>query len=212
MATPAQIAANRLNARKSTGPRTEAGKSVARFNALKHSLDAESVIIPGEDPEAYQALFDAYHREWDPSTPTETFHVETMIRADWTRIRLRRVEAQLHRTLLAESSGDLAAALLSESPAAKLLLRIQRQIAALERTWRTAQNELRRLYRDQEAERAHSFERKIAAIDHELIQMERQLGSFPPPAPRVDPAPAAAPSSAVSTPPLTASPSNPASA
>ena len=106
MATPAQIAANRANALKSTGPRTPEGKAASRFNAMKHTLDAESVILPGEDPAAYQALIDAYHRDWDPQTPNETFHVETMIRSDWTRARLRRVEASLQRTLLTESSGD----------------------------------------------------------------------------------------------------------
>jgi hypothetical protein len=50
MATPAQIAANRANAQKSTGPRTAEGKAASRLNALKHGLDAESLIIPGEDP------------------------------------------------------------------------------------------------------------------------------------------------------------------
>ena len=54
-----------------------------------------------------------------------------MLRADWQKRRLLRVEADLHRTLLAETPGaSLAAALLSDSPAAKLLARVQRQIAA----------------------------------------------------------------------------------
>ena len=35
MATPAQIAANRLNAAQSTGPRTAEGKSASRLNALR---------------------------------------------------------------------------------------------------------------------------------------------------------------------------------
>ena len=34
--TPARIEANRRNARKSTGPRTERGKAQVRFNALKN--------------------------------------------------------------------------------------------------------------------------------------------------------------------------------
>jgi hypothetical protein len=37
MATAKQLQANRSNAQKSTGPKTEAGKSTARFNALKHA-------------------------------------------------------------------------------------------------------------------------------------------------------------------------------
>ena len=83
MATPAQLTANRANAQKSTGPRSAEGKSASRFNALKHGLDAQSVIIPGEDPAAYDALAADYRAEWQPTTPSDNFHVDTMIRADW---------------------------------------------------------------------------------------------------------------------------------
>ena len=38
MATPAQIAANTANAQRSTGPRTEAGKSITSQNATTHGL------------------------------------------------------------------------------------------------------------------------------------------------------------------------------
>lgn len=56
MPTPKQIAANRRNAKKSTGPRTPAGKSNVRLNALKHGLTAQSVVLPFEDADAYEAL------------------------------------------------------------------------------------------------------------------------------------------------------------
>ena len=49
MASQAQIEANRKNAKKSTGPKSENEKSVAKLNAVKHGLTAEHVIIPGED-------------------------------------------------------------------------------------------------------------------------------------------------------------------
>jgi hypothetical protein len=145
MATPAQITANRANAQKSTGPRSVEGKSVSRFNALKRGIDAASLVIPGEDPADYDALADHYLQEFRPQSPSESFHVDTMLRADWQKGRLQRVEAELFRTVLAESPGNsLAAVLLAESPAAKLLVRVQRQIAAFERTWYRANTELRR--------------------------------------------------------------------
>ncbi len=145
MATPAQIAANRANAQKSTGPRSVEGKSASRFNALKHGIDAASIVIPGEDPADYHSLAADYRDEFQPQSPSESFHVETMLRADWQKRRLQRVEADLYRTILAEAPGaSLAAALLSDSPAAKLLARTQRQIAAFERTWHRANTELRR--------------------------------------------------------------------
>ena len=56
MTSQKQIAANRRNAAKSTGPKTAEGKQVTRLNALKHGLQAEHVVIPGEDPEEFEAL------------------------------------------------------------------------------------------------------------------------------------------------------------
>jgi hypothetical protein len=48
MATPSQIEANRANARRSTGPRTAAGKARSSHNALQHGLRANSALLPGE--------------------------------------------------------------------------------------------------------------------------------------------------------------------
>ena len=45
----ARINANRLNALRSTGPRTPEGKAIARGNALTHGLTGQGVVIPGED-------------------------------------------------------------------------------------------------------------------------------------------------------------------
>ena len=58
MATDAQINANRQNSRKSTGPRTEAGRNRSRFNAVKHGFRAEKAILPDEDPAALQERLD----------------------------------------------------------------------------------------------------------------------------------------------------------
>ena len=56
MASRRQIAANRRNARKSTGPRTSAGKLRSRSNALKHGLTAETVITVFENPKDYASI------------------------------------------------------------------------------------------------------------------------------------------------------------
>ena len=63
MSSIKQQQANRLNAQKSTGPRTLQGKAVSRFDALKTGMDAESQIIPGEDPAAFQKLTEEYHQQ-----------------------------------------------------------------------------------------------------------------------------------------------------
>ena len=48
MVTERQILANRLNALRSTGPRTAEGKAVTRANALKHGLAART-LLPAQD-------------------------------------------------------------------------------------------------------------------------------------------------------------------
>ena len=61
-ATPAQRAANRLNAAKSTGPKSVEGKETARRNSLKHGLTGAGVVIPGED-EGEVAIREAAFRD-----------------------------------------------------------------------------------------------------------------------------------------------------
>jgi hypothetical protein len=56
MTTLKQIAANRRNAAKSTGPTTEEGKQRSRCNALRHGLTAETVICTLEHVEDYRAF------------------------------------------------------------------------------------------------------------------------------------------------------------
>jgi len=146
MATPAQLSANRANAQRSTGPRSAEGKSVSRFNALKHGADAASITLPGENPAAYQALADAYDETYQPPTVIQRFLVDSMIRADWQKKRLQRLEDDLIRKLLADSpDASLLDVMMSDTPGARLLARTQRQIAARERAWFRAHRELVRL-------------------------------------------------------------------
>jgi hypothetical protein len=57
MTTERRRQANRANARKSTGPRTGAGKAIVRLNATKHGLRAGAVVIPGlESPAEWEAF------------------------------------------------------------------------------------------------------------------------------------------------------------
>jgi hypothetical protein len=48
MASAAQIAANRLNARKSTGPRTAAGKAISSRNAEKHGKFSRAPLVSSQ--------------------------------------------------------------------------------------------------------------------------------------------------------------------
>ena len=95
MATLQQIEANRLNAQKSTGPRSAQGKTAVRFNALKSGIDAQSQVIPGEDPAALALLAAEYYDRYQPATPEVRALVDTLVTAEWLQRRFRALEAQL---------------------------------------------------------------------------------------------------------------------
>src|SRR5258708_16169975 len=83
MSTINQIEANRLNAQKSTGPRTPEGKSVTRLNALKHGLFATDPIIQGEDPALFDALRDGLYRDFQPANTHDHVILAAMVPHAW---------------------------------------------------------------------------------------------------------------------------------
>jgi hypothetical protein len=155
MASPAQLHANRLNAQRSTGPRSEQGKAVSRFNALKYGLEARSRVIPGEDPAELETLAAGYHRQFHPAGPLEDYLVEAIVAADWNRRRYTRVEAQLYRMLMlaAPDAPDApAAAFAGDVTGAKILQSVFRQLASAERSFFRALAELRRAQKERKAD------------------------------------------------------------
>ena len=105
MATFNQFEANRLNAQKSTGPRTPAGKEASRFNALQHGIDARHTIIPGENQADLERLANEYQDQLRPETPVERYLVDTLISSDWLRRRLHRAQADLYHVLAVRAGG-----------------------------------------------------------------------------------------------------------
>ena len=85
-----QLYANRHNARKSTGPRTEEGKQHSRANAVRHGLTAETVIGALEDAEDYRAFEAAVIADYDAQSAVER---ELVLRLASRPLRLRRATA-----------------------------------------------------------------------------------------------------------------------
>jgi hypothetical protein len=95
MATRKQIEANRLNAQKSTGPRTPEGKAVSRLNALTTGIDAKWDAFTGEDKFALQDLAAEYDREYQPLGTAERVLVDQLVKSDWFLRRYRNIAANL---------------------------------------------------------------------------------------------------------------------
>src|SRR6516225_5004482 len=87
MSSYRQIDANRRNALRSTGPRTEAGKQQSRRNALRHGLTAETIIAALEDAEDYSAFEAAIIADYDAQSAVERELVLRLASLLW---RLRR--------------------------------------------------------------------------------------------------------------------------
>ncbi|MGB2863561.1 MAG: hypothetical protein WBC05_09580 [Sedimentisphaerales bacterium] len=96
MATTAQILANRLNSKQSTGPQTDEGKAVVSQNAVKHGLFAAEAVITGENPADYEAYHDQFLAEWKPVGMVESMLAERIVSLAW---RLRRAERMQNQAI-----------------------------------------------------------------------------------------------------------------
>ena len=88
MASNRQIEANRENAKKSTGPKTDDGKARSRWNSRKHGLTAEVLVLRDEAADDFSELREALAEQYDPQTVMECELVDRMAGIVW---RLRRV-------------------------------------------------------------------------------------------------------------------------
>jgi hypothetical protein len=106
MSTESQLLANRLNAQKSTGPRTIEGKAVASQNSVKHGLLAEQDVISSES----EADFDQYRQqlldELSPVSPMESILAERIVTLSWRLKRVCRFQNQAIDTLNSDQTND----------------------------------------------------------------------------------------------------------
>ena len=90
-----QLEANRLNALRSTGPRTDVGKGRSRLNAVRHGLTAETVIPNLEDPEDYQAFETTIIADYCAETAVARELVLRLASLLWRLRRATAIETQL---------------------------------------------------------------------------------------------------------------------
>ena len=88
--SPEQLASNRRNAQKSTGPRTPEGKSRVRANAVKHGLSGEGLALPVEDAAEVERRFRALGDDLRPVGERERLLAH---RAAFLSVRLDRCAA-----------------------------------------------------------------------------------------------------------------------
>ena len=91
------MAANRANAQKSTGPRTEAGKRRSRYNAVVHGATASLSVLPGEDPRVVKRFIDRVYEDLRPRGQAEAVLVDQYASVAWKLRRLGAAERAVTR-------------------------------------------------------------------------------------------------------------------
>ena len=86
---------SRLNALKSTGPRTPDGKRASSLNASTHGAYAASIVLPGEKLEDYDAMIEAHFLQYNPDSLIARSLVSQMATTLWRLNRMAPAEGSL---------------------------------------------------------------------------------------------------------------------
>jgi len=109
MSSEARIVANRLNAQKSTGPRTAEGKAAVSQNAVKHGLSAQCDVIRGEDQEEFAVYREEMFWELNSMGVLQSRLAERIVSLAWRLRRAERLQNEAFDALLTkETSSPLA--------------------------------------------------------------------------------------------------------
>ncbi len=120
-----KLRANRLNSEKSTGPKTDAGKTRSRANSVKHGLSGEGVVVTSEDAAAIARRAEVWRVEYQLDSPTKEWEFEQMVvnsvRVDQCQARERamRDDDVCRALFLWEIDQEAAAAVLGDRLARK---------------------------------------------------------------------------------------------
>lgn len=160
-----RIEANRLNAQRSTGPRTDTGKLASSRNALKHGLSTGTMLIPGEDASEFETLRDTLRREHQPADATEQILVDQLAQSHWLLQRAIRFQ---NECFTAEGVDERRLAL------------FLRYGSAHERAFHKALNALLRLKKERRKAVAPPAKHRPAPEDGFVSQNESSRSATPP--------------------------------
>ena len=100
------VAANRENAKKSTGPKTESAKSNLKYHAVKHGLLTKALLLRNQkEEEEFQELADKLESYFKPRNVVEEMLVEDIAVSWW---KLKTVQDLLIKDLRARQKTSEA--------------------------------------------------------------------------------------------------------
>jgi hypothetical protein len=107
----AKLAANRANAKLSTGPSSAEGRAKSSMNAVKTGLTSRSVLLSSDDVPAYQQHLDRHVKQFAPTNDQEKSLVHSIADTEWRLLRIVPLEASIWavaRIKLAELYPDIS--------------------------------------------------------------------------------------------------------
>jgi septum formation inhibitor MinC len=137
-----QHEANCQNAQQSSGPKTPEGKAAVRLNALTHGLRARSTLISTEKPEEYDQLWNGLLADFHPQNRTELLYLETACTSQWLLARVAKSEKRIYEDLQIEFDEKYF----------RLLAIVAKQRAQLERSFRTAIQDLKQAQKERQSQ------------------------------------------------------------
>ena len=154
------------------------GKAASSQNALKTGIDAQSIVIHGEDPNDLEALTAEYPQRFHPRTPEQRHFVDCLIRDDWQLRRLAKADAQIwdramNRAFELDNDAPLGHAFEIDD---KTFIRLQRRIDSTHRSYQRTLHELQRLQAGQPPDQS---DRKGAAESSDESTSVQPLDTTP---------------------------------
>ena len=140
MPSPAQVAANRLNSQKSTGPRTDTGRAKSATNSFRHGLySSQPTFVDAKEQSEFEALREKLDAACLPAGDVEEQAFLRYAFSTFQVQRAQRIEAAIQDRWIDSPDNP------------NLFLEMERFIkitTLLERRADKALNELRRLQKD----------------------------------------------------------------
>jgi hypothetical protein len=165
MATKRQIAANRRNAKKCTGPKTPEGKAASSMNALRHGLRARKVVLPDEKPEEFDEIFTGLQDQFQPQNPGEQYLVDQAAIAQWKLVR-----AEVYQARSREKDPSIEAC-------SAVFCKMTLVTGRLERTYSRAYKELERIKAARGKQRVASEEQPEKLVEKAKKSQEPDMPS-----------------------------------
>lgn len=107
MISDKQLAANRNNARQSTGPKTVEGRNRSRMNALRHGLTGQVTTMSDEERAAHDQFSQALIQSLTPAGAMETQLAQRIATDSWRLNRASAIEDNLFALGLHQNAGQI---------------------------------------------------------------------------------------------------------